>query len=230
MATAPQSVDHGGTEPLRLLPQRGSAAASITAARERRLSLAISALVAAITAAGLGLLIATTADAARSAAADHTRAQVVLAQQDAQASVDTEAQLSAYRDRLQQAYDQLQVSYATLQQRDAAYQQALQVTEISAANLQTADQTTAAKLADAYQQLQQANAQIQQLQAQMQSVSAHLSRSEAAVQSQSAAVQAAPAPTSPSPAANRLVQPAPQNPNPAQQIPLRRERSRGFDD
>ena len=43
--------------------------------------------------------------------------------------------LNAYRDRLQQAYVQLQASYQTLQQRDAAYQQALQQTEAAAANL-----------------------------------------------------------------------------------------------
>ena len=115
---------------------QGSALRSVGQDRQRtRLGGLVSALVAAISAAAVGLLIVGTASAAHSAAVEHARSAQTQAQQDEQAALETDAQLNAYRDRLQQAYVQLQASYQTLQQRDAAYQQALQQTEAAAANL-----------------------------------------------------------------------------------------------
>ncbi|HVA92668.1 MAG TPA: hypothetical protein VNL71_22840, partial [Chloroflexota bacterium] len=73
MATSQRLVQEpaemAGQAPLRLAPKLGGRTPAAKTAREHRLGLVISALVAALTAVGLGLLIATTASAARSAAA-----------------------------------------------------------------------------------------------------------------------------------------------------------------
>ncbi len=163
----------------------------------------MSGLVAAVTAAVVGLLIAGTAGAARSAAQDHAR----QAQQDVLAGEVADADLAAYQDRLQQAYAQLAASYQALSDRDAAYQQALQQESAVASELSAADSSKAARLSEAYQQLSAAQADVQRLQGQLQSATAELARRQAAtpVAVQPTAV-ATPPPASPSTAPLRRQQ------------------------
>jgi len=203
-----------------------------------RLGGLVSALVAALTAAAVGLLIAGTASAAHSAAVEHARAAQMQAQQDQQASLETDAQLNAYRDRLSQAYDQLQASYWTLAQRDAAYQLALQQTETAASNLQAADRANVAKLTDAYQQVQQATARVQSLQTQLQSASEQVQRSqETPPAPPPAQIQSAPRQASPpakaqatAPLSNQAWPPAFLPPFPFERGASRRQRAGEFDD
>ena len=125
----------------------------------------VTAVVAALTAVVVGVLISGVAGAAHAAALNHTQAVQLQANDASAASSQTAAQLSAYRDRLQQAYGQLQSTYQLLETRDAAYRQQLATAAAGEGKLAAANQTSAAKLAAAYQQIQQASGELQSLQA-----------------------------------------------------------------
>ncbi|MHB8619825.1 MAG: hypothetical protein ACYDAG_09665 [Chloroflexota bacterium] len=158
----------------------------------------ISAAVAAVTAALVGLLIVGAASAASAAAADHARTVKLQAQRASLATDQTSAELSAYRGRLQQAYGQLEQTYQTLLARDAGYRQQLAQTSASARQLAAANKADVAKLTAAYDQVRQASAQMQNLQtsyrAQMQNLQTSYRAQLQLASQRLAQSQAAPAP------------------------------------
>ena len=74
-------------------------------------------LTAAMVAIAIGLVISSVASAARAADSEHLHARVAAER----AAAATEAELAAYRQRLDEAYAQLALTYQVLESRDAQY-------------------------------------------------------------------------------------------------------------
>jgi hypothetical protein len=77
----------------------------------------IAPLTAAAVAIAVGLLIANVASAARAADTEHAQARVAAER----SAASVEAELAAYKQRLDEAYAQLAATYGVLESRDAQY-------------------------------------------------------------------------------------------------------------
>jgi hypothetical protein len=121
----------------------------------------VSGVSAAITAVLIGLLIASVASAARAADIEHVKSARLAAIAAAADTDDSRLQLDAYHERLSQAYAQLAVAYAELQQRDAQYRTLVGQGNANAKDLATANATLESKLVAAYQLLVQFSAAAQ---------------------------------------------------------------------
>jgi len=118
------------------------------------------ALSATITAIVIGLLVANIASAARAAEIQHAKQAQIAALQASVGADDTELQLEAYKQRYTEAYNQMVAAYGELQQRDAGYSGLLKQSNGTAAQLEAANASLEARLAQAYQAMQQAQAQL----------------------------------------------------------------------
>ena len=118
------------------------------------------ALSATITAIVIGLLVANIASAARAAEIQHAKQAQIAALQASVGADDTELQLEAYKQRYTEAYNQMVAAYGQLQQRDAGYGALLNQSHGTSAQLEAANASLEARLAQAYQAMQQAQAQL----------------------------------------------------------------------
>jgi len=118
------------------------------------------ALSATITAIVIGLLVANIASAARAAEIQHAKQAQIAALQASVGADDTELQLEAYKQRYTEAYNQMVAAYGELQQRDAGYSGLLRQSNGTAAQLEAANASLEARLAQAYQAMQQAQSQL----------------------------------------------------------------------
>ena len=123
----------------------------------RNLQTALSATVTAIV---IGLLVANIASAARAAEIEHAKQAQIAALQASVGADDTELQLEAYKQRYTEAYNQMVATYGEMQQRDAGYSGLLKQSNGTAAQLEAANAALEARLAQAYQAMQQAQAQL----------------------------------------------------------------------
>lgn len=121
----------------------------------------VSGLSAAVTAVLIGLLIASVASAARAADIEHAKSARLAAIAAAADTDDSRLQLDAYHERLAQAYAQLTVAYAEVQQRDAQYRALVAQGNTNAKDLAAANASLESKLVAAYQQLVQLSAAAQ---------------------------------------------------------------------
>jgi hypothetical protein len=117
-------------------------------------------LSATVTAIVIGLLVANIASAARAAEIQHAKQAQIAALQASVGADDTELQLEAYKQRYTEAYNQMVAAYGELQKRDAGYSGLLSQSNGSAAQLEAANASLEARLAQAYQAMQQAQAQL----------------------------------------------------------------------
>ena len=123
----------------------------------RNLQTALSATVTAIV---IGLLVANIASAARAAEIQHAKQAQIAALQASVGADDTELQLEAYKQRYTEAYNQMVAAYGQLQQRDAGYSALLRQSQGTSGQLEAANASLEARLAQAYQAMQQAQAQL----------------------------------------------------------------------
>ena len=123
----------------------------------RNLQTALSATVTAIV---IGLLVANIASAARAAEIQHAKQAQIAALEASVGADDTALQLEAYKQRYTEAYNQMVAAYGELQQRDAGYSGLLNQSNGTAKQLEAANASLEARLAQAYQAMQQAQAQL----------------------------------------------------------------------
>jgi hypothetical protein len=118
------------------------------------------ALSATITAIVIGLLVANIASAARAAEIQHAKQAQIAALEASVGADDTALQLEAYRQRYTETYNQMVALYTQMQQRDAGYGALLSQSQGQGAQLEAANASLEARLAAAYQAMQQAQGQL----------------------------------------------------------------------
>ena len=116
------------------------------------------AVSAAITAILIGLLVANISSAARAAEIQHAKNAQIATLQASVGADDALLQLRAYRQRYTETYNQLAAAYRALVERDASYAALWNQSRASGAQLESANAALEARLAQAYQAMQQAQA------------------------------------------------------------------------
>jgi hypothetical protein len=123
----------------------------------------LTAASAAVTAVILGLLIANVASAARAAEIEHAKADQIAQMEAAVSDNDLQAQLTAYRERYEQAYNQLAAAYQAMTVREGQYRALLQRSSGSSADLAAANASLDTRLLQAYAALDAAQLAFQRL-------------------------------------------------------------------